>query len=47
MNHLISVANVLHSKNPLDVEDEWISEYGLEKGNVDVTDVNYDVLVLL
>ena len=43
MNHLISVANVLHSKNPLDVEDEWISEYGLEKGNVDVTDVNYEL----
>ena len=41
MNHLISVANVLHSKNPLDVEDEWISEYGLEKGNVDV---NYELV---
>ena len=44
MNHLISVANVLHSKNPLDVEDEWISEYGLENGNVDVTDVNYELV---
>ena len=44
MNHLISVANVLHSKNPLDVEDEWISEYCLEKGNVDVTDVNYELV---
>ena len=42
LNHLISVANVLHCKNPLDVEDEWIDEYRLEEGNLDITDVDYD-----
>ena len=41
LSHLISVANVLHCKNSLDVEDEWISEYKLEEGNVDITDVDY------
>ena len=44
LNHLISVANVLHCKNPLDVEDEWIDEYRLEEGNLDITDVNYDLV---
>ena len=44
LNHLISVANVLHSKKPLDVEDEWISEYQLEEGNEDVTDVDYNLV---
>lgn len=34
LNHLISVANVLHCKNPLDVEDEWIDEYQLEGGKI-------------
>jgi hypothetical protein len=24
MYHLISVANVLHAENPLDVEDKWV-----------------------
>ena len=44
LNHLISVANVLHSKNPLDVEDEWISEHQLVEGNEDVTDVDYTLV---
>ena len=44
LNHLISVANVLHCKNPLDVEDEWISEYQLEEGNEDVTDVDFTLV---
>ena len=44
LNHLISVANVLHCKNPLDVEDEWIDEYRLEEGNLDITDVDYDLV---
>ena len=39
-----SVANVLHCKNPLDVEDEWIDEYRLEEGNLDITDVDYDLV---
>ena len=44
LNHLISVANVLHCKNPLDVEDDWIDEYRLEEGNLDITDVDYDLV---
>lgn len=44
LNHLISVANVLHCKNPLDVEDEWIDEYRLEEGNLDISDVDYDLV---
>ena len=44
LNYLISVANVLQCKNPLDVEDEWIDEYRLEEGNLDITDVDYDLV---
>ena len=44
LEHLISVANVLHAENPLAVEDDWIEEYNLEEGNVDVTAV-YSELV--
>ena len=44
LSHLISVANVLHSMNPLQVEDDWISEYGLEEGSFDVTDVDYNLV---
>ena len=29
----ISVANVLHCMNPLQVVHDWITEYGLESGN--------------
>ena len=29
--HLISVANVLHSENPLKVEDDWVKEYSLRQ----------------
>jgi len=44
LEHLISVANVLHSENPKSVEDDWIEEYQLEEGNVDVTDVDKDLV---
>ena len=37
--HLISVANVLHSENPLKVEDDWIRDYDLKDGDFDITDV--------
>lgn len=40
LEHLISVANVLHAENPLAVEDAWIEDYSLERGNVDVADVD-------
>lgn len=44
MYHLISVANVLHAKNPLDVEDEWIEEYSLQSGNFDILDVDGELV---
>lgn len=40
LKHLISLAGVLHSKNPKTVEDEWIQEYSLEKGDFDITEVD-------
>ena len=42
--HLLSVANVLHCKNPLDVEDEWSEEYELHNGSADVTQVNPELV---
>lgn len=36
----LSMADVLHSENPLAVAADWIEEYGLQAGNFDVTDVN-------
>ena len=44
LEHLISVANVLHAENPAAVEDDWIKEYSLEKGNVDVTQVDDELV---
>ena len=44
LEHLISVANVLHSENPKSVEDDWIKEYQLEEGDVDVIDVDKDLV---
>ncbi|MDD6798257.1 MAG: hypothetical protein ACI4EJ_10240 [Bacteroides sp.] len=44
LKHLISVANVLHAENPVAVEDDWIGEYSLEKGDVDVTKVNDELV---
>ncbi len=41
--HLISVANVLHSENPLKVEDDWIKDYDLKTSNFDITDVNREL----
>ena len=37
--HLISVASVLHCENPMEVEERWIEEYGLQNGEFDITDV--------
>ena len=41
---LISLANVMHCENPLKIEEEWISEYGLETGKFDITNVNTDLV---
>ena len=41
---LISRANVLHCENPLKIEDEWIKEYKLAKGNFDIMDVDSELV---
>ena len=41
---LISLANVLHCENPLKIEDEWMEEYKLVKGNFDITDVDLELV---
>ena len=47
LQHLLSVANVLHAENPLDVEDEWIAEYSLAQGDFDITNVNCDLVKMI
>lgn len=41
---LISLANVLHCENPLKIEDEWIEEYELKKGDFDITKVDAELV---
>lgn len=41
---LISLAGVLHCDNPLKVEDEWIEDNLLQKGDFDVTDVDEELV---
>lgn len=36
----ISLANVLHSENPLKVVDDWIKEYNLKEGSFYILDVD-------
>lgn len=47
LEHLISVANVLHAENPLAVEDDWIEEYDLAEGNVDVAAVDPELVTTI
>lgn len=39
----ISLADVLHCENPLKVEDEWVNEFRLEKGDFDITDIDREL----
>lgn len=41
---LISLANVLHCENPLKIEQEWIENYKLKKGEFDITDVDLELV---
>ena len=41
---LISLANVLHCENPVKTETEWIEEYGLERGEFDIANVDMELL---
>lgn len=47
LKHLISVANVLHCENPLQVEDDWIKEYDLKAGDFDITDVDRELAEII
>lgn len=42
--HLISVANVLHCENPLQVEKEWVEDYSLKAGDFDILDVDRELV---
>ena len=39
----LSLADILHSENPLTVEADWIDAYQLVEGDYDVTKVNPDL----
>ena len=41
---LLSLANVLHSENPVQVGDEWIDKYSLTTGEIDVTVVDRELV---
>lgn len=41
--HLISVANVLHTENPIQVEEDWINEYELVEGVFNIEDVDNEL----
>jgi len=43
LEHLISLANVLHSENPLQVEDDWVEDYSLKNGDFDITVVDTEL----
>ena len=43
LTHLISVANVLHSENPLKVQSDWIEQYNLKSGDFDITNVDREL----
>ena len=38
--HQLSLAQAIHCLNPEQVENEWIEDYQMEKGNFDITNVN-------
>lgn len=38
--HQLSVAQVTHCLNPKQVEEEWIEEYQMEKGDFDITPID-------
>lgn len=40
LERLISLANVIHSENPLKIEAEWEREYALKNGTFDISDVD-------
>ena len=45
--HLLSVANVLHSENPKQVEEDWIEEYKLVSGDFNIIDVDSELCSII
>lgn len=45
--HLISCAKVLHCENPLKVENDWINDYKLQKGDYDITAVDKELATII
>lgn len=45
--HLISCANVLHSENPVKMEEDWIREYSLEEGTFDINNVDKELVSII
>lgn len=43
--HYLSLADVLHSENPLKIQEEWIHDLQLRRGNFDITQVRQDLEV--
>lgn len=43
LTRLLCLANVLHSENPMQVEDDWINEYNLKEGEFDITAVDKEL----
>ncbi|MFI3208210.1 MAG: hypothetical protein R3Y40_03670 [Eubacteriales bacterium] len=44
LERALSLSNVLHCVNPLEVEDEWIEEHHLVEGEFDITDVDRELV---
>ncbi len=45
LEHLVSVANVLHAENPLAVEKDWIETYQLSEGTFHVDRVDPELVI--
>ncbi len=43
----LSLADILHSENPLAVASDWTDEYQLQPGNYDVTDVDAELCLTI
>ena len=41
--HLISCAQVLHSENPMQVENDWIEDNSLKEGDFHIEDINTEL----
>lgn len=45
--HLVSVASVLHSENPKQVEEDWIEEYELIEGTFNIMEVDKELCTII